>query len=237
MNFGVSSNCLMNLPLADALNKLSEITYLVEIQCDAAHSLFSHEKDARDFDLRYTIHSPTGDGNIACGFEPMRKASIEVIAETAKIADRISAEKLVIHPGFCLEKSEWNNSLNAFRRSLTDLGKLQKDYSVKFVMENLGNLECCLFRFSDALPLIKNAGLGFCLDAGHANLNGNLDEFLKYSPEHFHLHDNHGTSDEHAACGSGEINFREILKKKGTFIIEVINFDDAVSSIYYLSSL
>lgn len=227
----------MNLPLSQALERLSEITDLVEIQCDANHSLFSHEKDAYDFDLRYTIHSPTGDGNIACSFEPMRKAAVEVLRKTAETADRISAEKLVIHPGFCLEKNEWDNSVKSFHKSLAELGRLQKDFSVRFVVENLGSLEYCLFRFAETVPAIKKEGLGFCLDTGHANLNGNLEELLKFSPEHFHLHDNHGVTDEHSACGSGEIDFSCVIKKKGTFIIETMNFNDAVSSIDYLSSL
>lgn len=235
--FGVSTNCLMDLSLSSALDKISKITDLVEIQCDGYHSLFYHGKEACDFDLRYTVHSPTGDGNIACFFEPMRKASVEAIKKTAEAADEINAEKLVIHPGFCLELKYMSEAKNAFERSIRELGEVQNEFSVRFVVENLGSLECCLFRFSDSLQLIREAGLGFCLDAGHANLNKNLDELLEMSPEHFHLHDNCGVFDEHNACGAGEIDFKKVLKKDGTFIIEVMNFENVLKSVDYLSSL
>lgn len=114
--FGVSTNCLMAEPLADVLMRLSEICDLVEIQCDARHSLFLYEDVCREFDLRYTIHAPTGDGNIASSFEPMRRASIAVIRETAEAGDRIGAETLVIHPGFCLYPDERDASTAAMLR-------------------------------------------------------------------------------------------------------------------------
>jgi len=235
--FGVSTNCLMNLSLGEALEILSPITNLVEIQCDVRHSLFSHLDEAKSFDLRYTIHAPTADGNIACTFEPIRKASIEVLKETAKVAGEINAEKIVVHPGFCMEKKLWNESADAMVKSLEDIGKLQKEFSVRFVIENFGSWDFCHFRYPDLLPLIFKNGLGFCLDVGHANLNGVLDEFLRCGADHFHLHDNHGVQDEHAACGAGEIDFSKIVGLSGTKVIEVLNLEDVTASLDFLNKL
>jgi hypothetical protein len=59
MKCGISTNCLMHLPLREALEMLSPLSDTVEIQCDADHSLFTHLEDAQSFDLHYTIHAPT----------------------------------------------------------------------------------------------------------------------------------------------------------------------------------
>jgi sugar phosphate isomerase/epimerase len=229
----------MDAPLADVLAQLSELCDLVEIQCDAKHSLFFHEAVCRDFDLRYTIHAPTGDGNIAVPFEPIRQAGISVIRETAKIGDRIGAETLVIHPGFCLIPSEWEASTAAMLRSFAELGKLQKEYSICFAVENLGSLDYCQFQTPMLIEILRREGLGFTLDVGHANLTGTLDAFLQLQPDHLHLHDNHGEWDEHAACGTGTVDFASVLSamRDATAVIEVMRYEDAAKSITYLSSL
>lgn len=237
--FGVSTNCLMAEPLADALMRLSEICDLVEIQCDARHSLFLYEDACREFDLRYTIHAPTGDGNIASAFEPMRRASIAVIRETAEAGDRIGAETLVIHPGFCLYPDEWDASTAAMLRSFAELGEMQEQFSVRFAVENLGSWDCCRFQTPDLLTCIRECGLSFVLDVGHANLTGTLEAFLTKRPDHLHLHDNCGVWDEHAACGSGTIDFAPVLAAAGsaTMIVEVMRFEDVERSLSFLDGL
>ena len=234
MKYGISTNCLMDMELGGALEILAPLTNFVEIQCDANHSLFRHLEDAKSFDLRYSIHSPTSDGNIACTFEPMRRASVKVLEQTAAAAAEIDAEKIVIHAGFCMEKELWAVSCDALAKSLEELGRLQKEYSARFVIENFGGWDICHFRFPDLLPLIRGNGLGFCLDVGHANLNGVLDEFLRMKPDHIHLHDNHSFADEHAACGSGMIDFSKIVKCPATKIIEVLRLEDVQASLAYL---
>lgn len=237
--FGVSTNCGMGFPLADVVMRLSEICDLVEIQCDAKHSLFFHEDVCRDFDLRYTIHAPTGDGNIAVPFESMRRASVAVIRETAEIGDRIGAETLVIHPGFCLQPEEWDAATAGMLRSFAELGRMQEEFSVRFAVENLGSWDCCMFKTPELLETIRECGLSFVLDVGHANLTGTLAEFLAMRPDHLHLHDNCGVWDEHAACGSGTIDFSSVLAAAGsaTMIVEVMRFEDVARSLSFLEGL
>jgi sugar phosphate isomerase/epimerase len=229
----------MKYPLVDVLTRLSEICDLVEIQCDAKHSLFLYEDVCRDFDLRCTIHAPTGDGNIADPFESMRRASIEVIRETAVIGDRIGAETLVIHPGFCLFPLQRNAATVAMMQSFEELGKMQEEFSIRFAVENLGNWNYCMFQMPDSLELIRGCGLSFVLDVGHANLTGTLSTFLRERPEHVHLHDNCGKLDEHATCGSGMIDFSSVLAatKSATMVVEVMRFEDVERSLAYLESL
>ena len=237
--FGVSTNCGMGFPLPDVLMRLSEVCDLVEVQCDAKHSLFLYEDVCRDFDLRYTIHAPTGDGNIASAFEPMRRASVEVVRETAEAGDRIGAETLVIHPGFCLHPEEWDASTAAMLRSFAELGEMQEEFSIRFAVENLGSWDCCRFQTPELLERIRDCGLSFVLDVGHANLTGTLAEFLAAKPDHLHLHDNCGEVDEHAACGSGTVDFSLVLAAAGsaTMIVEVLRFEDVERSLSFLEGL
>ncbi|MEA5037019.1 MAG: sugar phosphate isomerase/epimerase [Methanocorpusculum sp.] len=236
---GISTNCVMDLPLEDALDTLEPLTHLVEIQCDANHSLFRHASVLDKFDLRYTIHAPTADGNIAEPFEPIRRASLHVLRETAEIADLAGAEKLVIHPGFCLDPGDKGASFSALHKSIQELGDLQEEFSVRLVMENLGSLDCCHFQTPELVRELRAAGLGLTLDVGHANLTGTLDAFLREKPDHMHLHDNKGSSDEHAACGTGSVDFAKIQTAAGdaTLILEVLRLDDVKPSLDYLASL
>ncbi len=87
-----------------------------------------------------------------------------------------------------------------------------------------------------------------CLDTGHANI------FSPYGLEHWadvlgetlvhvHIHDNHGTEDEHLPVGKGSINFKGLLppKKNGSPVIMVNeaygSLEDKKSFVDYMSSL
>jgi len=233
---GISSNCLIQRPLFDALEELAAFTGYVEIMSACGHSLPEFSSAAESFSLRYSVHSPTSDGNIATPFERMRTAALEALAESAESADSIGAETLVIHPGFCLEPEWFSASEKALDKSIEDLGRMQEEYAVRFVLENLGSWDCCHFRFPGLIQKIRDAGLEFCLDVGHANLNAALLDFLPYKPKHLHLHDNHGVWDEHAACGLGAIDFSLVMPLDAVGIIECMEFDAALASLSFLQS-
>ncbi|HJJ89319.1 MAG TPA: TIM barrel protein [Methanocorpusculum sp.] len=237
--FGVSTSCLLEEPLSDALMLLSDICDLVEIQCDARHSLFLYENVCKEFDLRYTLHAPSGDGNIASVFEPIRQASLEVIRETAEIGTRIDAEMLVIHPGFCLFPDDRDASTAALLLSFDELGEMQRENSIRFSVENLGFWESCMFQKPDLLVYIRECGLSFVLDVDHVNLTQTLVPCLLAKPDHLHLHDNRGTLDEHTACGSGTIDFSQVIAAAGsaTMIVEVMHFGDVERSLSFLNGL
>lgn len=75
------------------------------------------------------------------------------------------------------------------------------------------------------LPALHEVGLPFCLDFGHAHLNGVLEEFLAAGkPLHVHLHDNDGSGDAHQALGSGKIDYPRVLSllpRNASRIVEV----------------
>jgi sugar phosphate isomerase/epimerase len=238
---GVSTYCLMHRLLSDALEALSQETGLIEILSDSLHSLFLYAEVCASFDLGYTVHAPTTDLNIALEHERMRVASIRVIEDLAGACDRIGASVLVVHPGVCMDPRMMAASERALYRSLVDLSRLQAECSVTIAVENMGSWPCCHFRDASLLPALDDLGLGFVLDVGHAHLNGNLDAFLRAgSPVHLHLHDNRGALDEHAACGTGTVDFsavRAAVPSRATAVIEVQDFGAVRSSLAYLNSV
>jgi len=238
---GVSTYCLMDRPLRDALELLSQETVLIEVLSDSLHSLFEYADVCTSFDLRYTVHAPTTDLNIAIENERMRLASIRVIEDLADACDRIGASVLVVHPGVCMDPHLMAASERALYRSLKDLSRIQTGCAVTLAVENMGSWPCCHFRDPGLLPVLDDLGLGFVLDVGHAHLNGNLEAFLRAgSPVHLHLHDNHGALDEHAACGTGAIDFSAVLASvpsRATAVIEVQDTRAVQPSLIYLNGV
>ncbi|MBN1195203.1 MAG: sugar phosphate isomerase/epimerase [Methanomicrobiaceae archaeon] len=241
--YGCSTYACFNNTLEIALEQIAARTTLAEILSDTTHSLLRNAEVCACFDLRYTVHAPCADMNIACHHERIRKASIEVIDEVAASCNDIGAERLVIHPGYCesVYGSGMERSARALDRSLMDLAELQAEREVIFTIENLGSWDICHFRDPSLLDRLEELGLGFVLDVGHAHINGNLEAFLATSsPVHVHLHDNNGKNDDHAACGSGTIDFQRVfasIPPDATLIIETANIEAFDESIDYLASL
>lgn len=235
--FGVSSFCLHQLPLEKALEQISEITDRIEVMDEGLHFLNSAEP-LLSYNLHFSIHTPCRGTNIASLLEPIRRASVEVMAQCMKIASEVNAG-IVIHPGYFAWAEERDKACRQLERSIDDLTVLSRELSVPFFIENMGNWEYFLLKVPDELPLIGNSL--FALDVGHAHQMHCLDGFLEYPAAHYHLHDNSGDADSHRAVGDGTIDFSLVMnavKKSGIEpIIEVEKFEDVQKSIDRLNAL
>jgi len=235
--FGVSTFCLHEIPLPDALDRLSGITDYIEVMDEGLHFLKSAEL-LHSCSTRFSIHTPCRGTNIASLLEPIRRASIEVMKECFVIAAEVNAP-LVIHPGYFAWAEERDKAEQQMKRSLNDLNHLSQEYSVPFFIENMGNWEYFLLKTPGELPLIGNTALA--LDVGHAHQNKCLSEFLRYPAGHYHLHDNRGKEDSHDAVGAGSINFKDVMsairKTPIVPIIEVSTYDGVLRSIDHIHAL
>jgi len=202
----------MDRGLAEVLEVLSARTGTVEILSDANHDLLAGSEDCSSFNLNYTVHAPTTDLNIASCREPIRKASLDLLWDVCRKAGEIGAGCVVVHPGFSPWLELKDRSFQGLQRSLETLSAIQEEFGVPIAVENMGTWEVCHFRDPGLIPLLRDLGLSFCLDVGHAHLNGNLEAFLSAgSPNHVHLHDNNGSVDDHMALGGGTIDFSAVL--------------------------
>jgi sugar phosphate isomerase/epimerase len=67
----------------------------------------------------------------------------------------------------------------------------------------------------ETIDTISDRRVSACFDIGHAHCNSatpvmNWIEKLGRRIEYVHIHDNDGTSDQHAAIGEGNIPFKEV---------------------------
>ncbi len=235
--FGVSTFCLHQVPLSDALEKISAITDRIEIMDEGLHFLETAEP-LRSFSGHFSIHTPCRGTNIASVLEPIRKASVEVMAQCFRIGADVDAG-LVIHPGYFAWAEERGKAERQLHRSLDELTALSDEYSVRFFIENMGNWDYFLLKTPEELPLIGTAS--FALDVGHAHQMKCLDGFLRHPASHYHLHDNYGREDSHSAVGDGTIDFTAVMRTvrdSGIVpVIEVATFEGVVRSIGKLQAL
>ncbi|KAF1075735.1 sugar phosphate isomerase/epimerase [Methanogenium sp. MK-MG] len=233
---GISTSCLHDRPLEDALEILSGMTDFVEIMDDGPHYCQSAEIPGQ-FSFRYSLHAPSRGVNIASTLEPIRRASVEVISEALSIAGELNA-KVVIHPGY----SAWTEgkvfSLQALRRSLGEIGTTADDSGVTFFIENMPKWPYFLFCTPDDYQYFDDCNI--CLDVGHAFLSGVLDSFLSLPFAHCHIHDNCGTEDSHFPVGSGSIDWENVLsilkQRKVEPVLEVRSLDAVETSFAALKS-
>jgi sugar phosphate isomerase/epimerase len=123
------------------------------------------------------------------------------------------------------------------RESLRRLEAFSQELGVKVALENMPRSPFSMATTPEALlELMDGIDVGFCLDVGHANTNGNLKEFVKLKGRivNLHVHDNKGQTDEHLPIGGGTVDFPWLLRSladyKGRYVIESRAVDDAILS-------
>jgi sugar phosphate isomerase/epimerase len=235
--FGVSTFCLHQESLTSALDKISSLSDYIEVMDEGLHYLESAEP-LMSYSKKFSIHAPSRGTNIASLLEPIRQASVDVIAQCFRIAAEVNAG-VIVHPGYFAWAEERIKAEGQLRKSLSDLSYIGKEFSVQYLVENMGNWDYFFLKTPDELPLIGDTP--FALDVGHAHQNHCLLEFLDVPARHYHLHDNNGKEDSHLPIGEGTIDFNPVIKavqKNGIIpVIEVATIEGVLKSIDVLTSL
>ena len=234
---GISTYCLIEEPLPAVLDRLTSLTSLVEVMDEGPHFVDSTEP-FESYTADFILHAPYHGMNIACLFESVRRASVEVMTDCFRQAAEIGAA-VVLHPGYFAWEQEREQAIAQFAKSLAELCAAAREYSVMFSFENMGNMDFFNLRTPADLPLIGDCG--FTLDVGHANLNGCLPGFLSSHFSHLHLHDNDGRRDTHSPVGEGTIGFPAVIaarrREHATAVVEVKDYAGAVASMRLLEGM
>lgn len=235
--FGISTHCLADIPLEDALERLSPLTDMVEVMADGLHFLECADP-LFSYDFSYSIHAPARSVNIASRLEPIRKGCVEVLVQCFGVAAEVGAP-VVIHPGYAAWTQDRPAAIKAYLASVSELNAAAEDLSVTFFIENMPDWPHFFLHCPDELDLLQ--GNGLALDVGHAHICGCLEAFLGCPAAHYHLHDNDGINDSHLAVGAGTIDFGPVmdavLRDGVTPIIEVGAFEDVIGSIAALNAV
>jgi sugar phosphate isomerase/epimerase len=229
------------------LELLSTKFELWEIVAEGDHSIDAirgqFDDAASSYDMKFQLHAPLSDINIASVNPNIREISIRHIIAAIKFANDVGIDMVTIHPGhlsplgvLCPDKVSETNKV-----SLKSIDGLVREWGVQVAVENMPKAwnTFCL-DIGELLDAIEGTELEVCYDIGHGNTAGTTQSFLEH-PEriiNIHAHDNTGKFDAHMAIGDGSIDFSSIFKElagyDGNVIIESRGFESGAVSLQKL---
>ncbi len=197
------------------------------------------------YSLKYSIHAPFMDVNIASPQDQSRLNSIAQIKSSIDLANEINAEAVVVHPGLIsfLANKYFKKEVYEFaNQSIKEIGDYAKNLGVMATIENMPNFESMIYQnIADLNQLLVKNEMHMTLDIGHANHVGYApDEMIFDSIKHIHVHDNLGDDDSHLPLGEGSIDLKYIINTlesknyDGIYILEVNDYDSIKKSYEYM---
>lgn len=176
---------------------------------------------------RRVLHAPFAELCPAAIDPLVREVAKRRYLQAAALAKRYGAEKMVVHSGFIplVYYPEWFAPQSAafWREFLNDVDGLT--LCVENVMETSPDA------LRQVAEQVNDPRLRICFDVGHAfcqsgDLAPWLDALAPYS-SHVHLHNNHGTFDEHLGLPDGTLDMAAVIRQlealapQATYTLEV----------------
>lgn len=230
----------LNIAIVDGFN-------MVEILCEGPNLPRFALKDleifnaVHSYDVELMIHSPTIDLNPASLNIGIREETLKQLKETTDFASAVDATAITTHPGQVLKTSGW--VISAARNYALDVLSKWADYTVDVgivpTIENMPNRSIYFCKdVHEHRLFVESCGSNATVDIGHANTSNALSEFLAvtYKVAYHHVSDNDGAHDQHLRLGEGTIKV-SLLKEIKKAVIEVNNYQDAISSRQLLTSM
>lgn len=187
------------------------------------------------------MHLPYGPKNDLCNPDTYLEA-VKRIKEAIDYSKQFKIDKHTLHLGYLHGNREDN--INKLIHILKDLC----DYCEGILMiENMPSNNEIGYSPEEIYEIINRVGkdnLRFILDTGHANLSEyQLDDYLSLLKKylcHLHLSDNNGLQDEHQRIGTGNIDFKSLIKNlqdyQNLFCLEIL-YRDVNDLIMYSNDL
>ncbi len=235
---GLSMLYTLSEPFNKMVKQLAAVdACYVEVVDEGIHTLSKKRvaklnEIAKSKRLRYSVHAPFADINIASPSKTMLKASMKRLKQSLAYARDLNAYLWVFHPGnksgiaAFYPGAEWKQNLASIR----ELHETAEDFSIAIAMENLPEKYNFIMKNpEDFQRFYTETGLddiGIVLDTGHANLEGQIEPFLAKLPKkivHVHISDNHGEEDEHLGLGDGKIDWQQFAK-----LLKSISFNGTI---------
>jgi sugar phosphate isomerase/epimerase len=252
---GLSTLHCLGKPFGKMTKKIVEadVRY-IEIIDDGFHTLDKRKVSmlrslGESHSLKYSVHAPFADINIASPSDFMLKAMLKRLEKSIENANSLDAYIWVFHPGLKTGISMFYPNKDWIQNCKTAslLSKIANDYGVKIAIENVPEPYPFLMKNVEEFEKFYkevNEDIGLALDVGHANLNGQIELFTAKFPDkivHIHVHDNDGKDDQHLGIGYGIINWEKFanLMKKTSFggVVVVESVDHVMESIQKIGRL
>ena len=243
--YGVSTWLYANRPLEEALRGIAGAGFRwVEIWADGFHldprlgvDLADVARLANSLGLRvHSVHTPFSGLSLAHPRHGDPALWRALIGQSIRDAGRLGASVAVVHPSGhreALEPRERAESLREVRALVADLVEIADESGVRVALENM--LDYGFWKvgrsLAELVELFPDPRVGFCLDTGHAAVNGidSADEVRAAGTRLVSIHadNNDGASDLHNLPTEGvviwpavEAALREI-RYPGRLMLEV----------------
>ncbi len=158
--------------------------------------------------------SPHAVVSIAFQERQRRQDSMDEIRRALEVAESIPIPFLVLPLGIAGDRFD----LRKFDAALTSLEHLRLfagQRGVEILLENMASDLASPARLLEFAAHAHLKDLRFCLDTGHAHLDGEVKpaiEMLGATIQMAHLNDNAGVRDQHLFPGEGDIDWTECLR-------------------------
>jgi len=169
------------------------------------------------------------------------KSCLDLASEFSRLA--------VLHPGHFsplgmqMPDAAWSQSILGIQQ----VSDYAAELDMRVAVENMVNMPAILGRRPEEvmgiIETVDRENLGFIFDVGHANTNGNVEDFLKYRGKmiHLHVHDNHGERDEHLPVGNGTVPWKKVVQAlrdyEGRIVTEARSLEEGQRSVVRLKKL
>jgi len=171
-----------------------------------------------EYSLEVTVHAPFSDLNLASLNDKIWNDTLLELDNTIVSAAELT-NTVTIHPGYLSPVAMYDEE-RAWRRhkeACVHLGETGEKVGVSVCLENMPK-QSAIFGMDpyEIEGFIDGTSMKETLDIGHANTTDNLDKFITMilgKAHHLHIHDNHGSHDEHLSLGEGTISWEKIMPK------------------------
>ena len=187
-----------------------------DLDCVDSQSLANLIKPLQTAGLSCTVHAPSIDINPGAIDPLVSQATAKRLTQSLDFSAQAGASLMVVHPGYDRWRygGNWQLWLDRSLHFWPDLLSRAAEFGIRIMLENTFDTDPVPLRA--LLDQLNHPNLGFCLDIGHLNLFSTvaLDQWLNSLGEylgHLHLHDNHGTADDHLPIGHGNVNFTPLF--------------------------
>ena len=240
---GVSSLCMLHSGLEEFLETVDNTFSHVEIICEGAHT---NLELLDSYNYTVSLHAPFSDLNTASLNKAILKESIAQVSDCIEQANTYNAEAVCIHPAHYSPLSIHfkERALKTHIQSLKTLAKKAEECNVLLGIENMPYFPILCAKTPEEIKTIleqvDSDYLRFTFDIGHANITGDVSQFLslKDAVLTVHVHDNTGDQDSHLALGKGTIPLDIITQlKDALLVIEVYTYEDALTSLDILKTI
>ena len=196
-----------------------------------------------------TLHGPFIDLSTGSPDPAVRRLTRQRLEQLLELVPLFKPQSVVCHAGY--DAKRYGYFKDTWSKNALELWSWMADrtnaHGARLMLENVyedGPADMQFF-----FERLKNQGVGFCLDTGHASAFGQadlatwLDTLGPYLGQ-LHLHDNLGNDDEHLAMGSGLIDFSKLFKylQKNKHICPIVTLEpheekDLWPSLEYLAQV